>query len=119
MEHYHQVMDELRGPTRDLRRAIPDAWAAFGALHGASMDDGALPARVKELIALVISVVKRCDGCIAAHAKGAALHGATPQEVAEALAVAVLMDGGPATVYGPRAWAAYHEFADSTRAHVA
>jgi len=27
------------------------------------------------------------------------------------------MDGGTATVYGPRAWRAYHEFADATMAH--
>ena len=36
---------------------------------------------------------------------------ATPEEVAEALSVALLMDGGTATVYGPRAWAAFEEFA--------
>jgi hypothetical protein len=31
--------------------------------------------------------------------------------VAEALDVALLMDGGTASVYGPRAWQAYGEFA--------
>ena len=62
-------------------------------------------------MALTIAVVKRCDGCIADHAKAAARRGATPQEVAEALGVALLMDGGTASVYGPRAWEAYHEFA--------
>ena len=56
-------------------------------------------------------MVKQCDGCIANHAKAAAKQGATPEEVADALGVAFLMDGGPATVYGPRAWAAFHEFA--------
>ncbi len=62
-------------------------------------------------MALVVAVVKGCDGCVAYHARGAAAHGATPEELAEALSVALLMDGGPATVYGPRAWAAYHEYA--------
>ena len=33
---------------------------------------GALDAKVKELIALAIAVSKECDGCIAAHAHGAA-----------------------------------------------
>ncbi|MBV9935824.1 MAG: carboxymuconolactone decarboxylase family protein, partial [Actinobacteria bacterium] len=45
------------------------------------------------------------------HAKAAARRGATPEEVAEALGVALLMDGGSATVYAPRAWDAYREFA--------
>jgi hypothetical protein len=30
--------------------------------------------------------------------------------VAEALGVAVMMMGGPGTIYGPRAWQAYQEF---------
>lgn len=55
---------------------------------------------------------QECDGCIAAHARGAALKGATPTEVAEAIGVAILMNGGPATVYGPRAYAAFQEFHD-------
>jgi AhpD family alkylhydroperoxidase len=78
------------------------------------MAEGEVPTRVKEAVALAISVVKRCDGCIAYHAKAAARRGATPEEVAEALGVALLMDGGTASVYGPRAWNAYREFAPSS-----
>jgi AhpD family alkylhydroperoxidase len=77
------------------------------------MTDGALGRKEKELIALAIAVVKRCDGCIASHARSAARLGATRHEVAEALGVALLMDGGPATVYGPRAWEAYLDYAPS------
>lgn len=53
---------------------------------------------------------KQCDGCIASHARGAARAGATLEEAAEAIGVAILMNGGPATVYGPRAYAAFSEF---------
>jgi AhpD family alkylhydroperoxidase len=113
MGHWSDVIDELRTPTRELRKAAPDAWAGFGQLHDAALRDGALPARVKELMALVAAVVKRCDGCIAYHAKAAARQGATREEVAEALAVALLMDGGTASVYGPRAWEAYLELTDA------
>jgi AhpD family alkylhydroperoxidase len=104
------VISELAEPTASLRDAIPDTWAAFAQLHRESVADGALPAKVKELMALVVAVVKRCDGCIAYHAKAAARRGATPEEVAEALGVALLMDGGTASVYAPRAWDAYREF---------
>jgi alkylhydroperoxidase/carboxymuconolactone decarboxylase family protein YurZ len=55
-------------------------------------------------------VSQQCDGCIAAHAHAAVAHGATPQEAAEAIGVVVLMNGGPATVYGPRGYAAFQEF---------
>jgi AhpD family alkylhydroperoxidase len=111
MSSHADVITDLREPTRSLRDAIPRAWGGFTELHAAALTDGVLPARVKELMALAIAVAKQCDGCIAYHAKAAARRGATPEEVSETLAVALLMDGGPATVYGPRAWDAYREFA--------
>lgn len=110
MSHNHEVLEELRQPTKDLRHAIPETWAAFVSLHGAAVADGEVPARLKEATALAISVAKRCDGCIAYHAKAAARAGATSGEVAELLGVALLMDGGTASVYAPRAWEAFLEF---------
>lgn len=109
--HFHDVIDDLKEPTRSLSQAIPATWGAFSQLHQSAVADGALSAKVKELMALAIAVVKQCDGCIAYHAKAAGRRGATPEEVAEALGVALLMDGGTASVYGPRAWDAYRELA--------
>lgn len=109
MEHFHDLLDDLKEPTRSLSRAIPDAWAGFAHLHQAAMADGALPARTKELMALLVAVVKGCEGCIGYHAKAAARRGATAEEVAETLAVALLMDGGTASTHGPTAWAAFSE----------
>ena len=110
MEKHHEVLSELRAPTSSLRHAIPDTWAGFVSLHGAAMAEGQVTTAVKEAVALAISVVKRCDGCIAYHAKAAAKAGATPEEIAEVLGVALLMDGGTASVYAPRAWEAFNEF---------
>jgi len=111
-DHSHgiEVLEDLRAPSKELRTAIPDVYAGFSATHQAALRDGALDARTKELIALGISVSQQCDGCIASHAKGAALKGATPEQAAEAIGVSILMSGGPATVYGPRAYAAFLEF---------
>jgi AhpD family alkylhydroperoxidase len=111
---HDEVLHELREPTRLLRHAIPDVWAGFQSLHGAAVAEGEVPARLKEATALAISVVKRCDGCIAYHAKAAARAGATEAEVAELLGVALLMDGGTASVYAPRAWEAFLEFSGAT-----
>lgn len=111
MPHAQEVMNELREPATQLREAIPDVLAGYAATHRAVMVDGALSARIKELIALAIAVTRECDGCIAAHARGAARRGASQPEVAEAMGVAILMNGGPATVWGPRALEAFQEFA--------
>ena len=114
MARHSETLRDLREPTRGLRHAIPDTWGGFAELHSAALAEGAVPARLKEVVALAIAVVKRCDGCIAYHAKAAARAGATPAEVAELLGVALLMDGGTASVYAPRAWEAFGEFSGAT-----
>jgi AhpD family alkylhydroperoxidase len=116
MSYGKAVRDELRVPTRELRHAIPQVYAGYKGLHDSALAAGALDARTKELIALAIAVSKECDGCIAAHAHAAVWHGATPQEAAEAIGVTFLMNGGPATVYGARAFAAFREFYDQRAA---
>jgi AhpD family alkylhydroperoxidase len=109
-----ETQDELAAAGRRLRQAIPGVYEGYAALSRASMGDGALPAKVKELIALAIAVTRECDGCVSAHARSAARRGATAQEVAEALGVAILMNGGPGTVWGPRAYDAFAEFSGGT-----
>jgi AhpD family alkylhydroperoxidase len=109
--HGRAVLDELSPLHRELRRAVPDVYKGFGELHRAAFEAGALDTRTKELIALAIGVVEGCDGCIASHAQAAARAGATCQEAAEAIGVTFLMKGGPATIHGPRAYAAFCEFA--------
>ena len=110
MSYGKAVREDLRVPARELRHAIPHVYAGYRELHDAALAAGALDVRTKELIALAIAVSKECDGCIAAHAHAAVLHGATPAEAAEAIGVTFLMNGGPATVYGARAFAAFQEF---------
>jgi len=110
MTHGKQVLDELREPAAALRALIPDVYAGFSQTYKSALGDGSLDAKTKELIALGISVSQQCDGCIASHARGAAMKGATLEEAAEAIGVSILMSGGPATVYGPRAFAAFTEF---------
>jgi AhpD family alkylhydroperoxidase len=114
MDTYHQLQDDLRGPYGALGEAIPDVMAAYRGLSGAAMAEGALSAQTKELIALAVSITRECDGCIAAHARGAARRGASTAEVAEAIGVALSLNGGPATVWGARAFDAFQEFSAGT-----
>jgi AhpD family alkylhydroperoxidase len=111
MIHPNEVLGELRQPARDLRELIPDVVTSYANMQRAALSDGALSSGMKELIALAIAVTKECDGCIAAHAKGAARSNVKEEEVAEAMGVAILLNGGPATVWAPRALAAFREVA--------
>jgi AhpD family alkylhydroperoxidase len=113
MNYGSDVRAAIREPSRELRRAIPAVYEGYRQLHDAALADGAVDAKTKELIALAIAVTRECDGCIAAHAHAAVRHGVTAQEAAEAIGVAILMNGGPGTVYGPRAYAAVREFLDT------
>lgn len=113
-EHGPDVLTELAPLHRELRRAIPDVYKGFGELHKAAFVAGELDVKTKELIALAIGVVEGCDGCIASHAQAAARAGASRQEAAEAIGVTFLMKGGPATIYGPRAYDAFCGFAKSS-----
>lgn len=109
---HHDVLAQLSPEHRALRRLIPDVYRGFADMSGAALADGALSAKVKELMAMAIGIAHGCDGCVASHAKGAALAGATPQEAAEAIGVSIMMHGGPATIYGARAFSAFNEFAE-------
>ncbi|MBG0777888.1 MAG: carboxymuconolactone decarboxylase family protein [Desulfovibrionaceae bacterium] len=73
-------------------------YRAFLEMEGAAYADGALPKKVKELIAVGISVVIDCESCMQWHIGQAAEAGATEREVLEAVEVGIEMGGGPATV---------------------
>ena len=109
--HGRELLNELAPLGRELRALIPGVYEGFAGLHEAAFADGDLDRKTKELLALAIAIAVRCDGCIASHARGAAQNGATEKEVAETIGVAISMSGGPGTVYGPRALAAYRDYA--------
>jgi AhpD family alkylhydroperoxidase len=94
-----------------LRSDQPAVMKAFNDLSKASLSDGALTQKTKELIALALGVAAHCDGCIGFHAKALARLGAMRAEVEEALAVAVYMGGGPSLMYSANAMTAFAEFA--------
>jgi AhpD family alkylhydroperoxidase len=109
MESMDSIREELRQPAVDLRALIPDVVKAFGEMSIAAMAEGELSGALKELLAMVIAITRECDGCIVAHTRGAARKGATRQQVGEAIGVAIAMNGGPGTVWGPRALRCFDE----------
>lgn len=84
-----------------------DAAEATGTFLGfveTAESDGALDAKTKELISLAIGAAVHCDPCILWHGDACVKAGATDEEIAEALQVAVVMGGGPAMAYATKAW---------------
>jgi AhpD family alkylhydroperoxidase len=109
MERMDEVRQELRQPVLDLRGLIPGVMQGYAQTSRAAMAEGELTSATKELLALVIAITRECDGCIVAHTRGAVRQRVTRQQVGEAIGVAILMNGGPATVWGPRALRAFDE----------
>jgi AhpD family alkylhydroperoxidase len=74
-------------------------YRAFLEMEQAAFADGVLPKKVKELIAVGISVVINCESCMQWHIEQAAAAGATEREVLEAIEFGIEMGGGPATAH--------------------
>ena len=64
----------------------------------------------KELIAVALSVAARCDPCVGFHTQALVRLGATRAELAETLAMAVYMGGGPSLMYAADALSAWEQF---------
>ncbi len=101
---------ELLDGLRRLYRAVPGPMTGFNTLHTRSVEDGALPRVIKELMALAIGITTHCEGCIAFHVHDALAAGATRAQVEETIGVAIMMGGGPALVYGADALTALDQF---------
>lgn len=93
-----------------LRKVAPGPVAAYVSASAAGAESGHLDEKTRQLISLAVAVTTRCDGCISVHAKEAVGAGATQQEIAEALGVAMSMNLGAALVYSSRAMEAATEF---------
>ncbi len=69
-------------------QGVDAAWQEFQAIMN---PDGALDGKTKELIGLAVSAQIPCDYCVYFHRKAAEEHGATEEEIKEALASAALV----------------------------
>lgn len=83
-------------PMLALAAAAPEPFAAFAQLERAVFADGALSAKTKELIAVAVTHVTQCEGCLTLHVRNAVRLGATEAEIAEAIWVAAELRAGAA-----------------------
>lgn len=90
---YPPQSKETSQKRHDLAPEVDDAFREFSKRVFA---DGALPAKVKQLIAVAVAHVTQCPYCIRGHTQGALRRGASEQEIMEAIWVAAEMRAGGA-----------------------
>ena len=118
MKNWPDVATELLAPLRKLREDAPQVMKTFSLMAQAALAPKALDCKTKELIALAVAVAVRCDDCIGFHVKTAVEQGASREEVAEALGMAIYMGAGPSVMYASHALEAFTQFQDRHAAPV-
>ncbi len=98
--HYR---NDLIARIGELGKLSPDSVGGYMMASGAGAKTGHLDEKTRQLISLAVAVTTRCDGCISVHSERAVKNGATKEEIAEALGVAIAMNAGAALVYSARA----------------
>lgn len=73
---------------------MPEASKAFGEMRSAIFRTNALDIKSKELIAVASAVLMRCEKCVKIHSERAKDNGATEEEIAEAISVAMFIAAG-------------------------
>lgn len=102
MIDWNAYRSQLMDGVGEMGKISPETLKGYAALSSAGASTGHLDAKTRELIALAAAVSLRCDGCIAVHTAEAKKLGATKEEVAEALGVAIAINAGAALVYSAR-----------------
>jgi AhpD family alkylhydroperoxidase len=108
---YKEIIGDIGTYTAELRKLIPDTMNGFNAMAKAATQPGALDEKTKEMIALALGVAGHCDGCLGFHTKTLARLGATREELAEAMGMAIYMGGGPSLMYAADALRSFDQFA--------
>jgi AhpD family alkylhydroperoxidase len=92
-----------------------NTYKPFLELEEKAFKDGALNKKTKELMALSISIVTKCEPCMEWHLDQALQAGATDKEVYETIDVAIEMGGGPAGAYARFVLSALAYFKEKNR----
>jgi AhpD family alkylhydroperoxidase len=102
MSHYHDS-DDLK-MLREMKALAPEefkAWIGLDAI--VAKEDGAIPRKYRELIAIAVACTTQCPYCLDVHTKNAKRAGATREEVVEATLLAAALRAGAGATHGAMA----------------
>jgi AhpD family alkylhydroperoxidase len=101
-DHYHDQADlRLLKEMGKLAPAEFNAWLNLDKIVG--REDGAIPRKYRELIALAVACTTQCPYCIEVHSKAAKAAGASREEIVESSLLAAALRAGGAATHGAMA----------------
>ena len=109
-KEYKSIIADIGAYSKELHNLIPETMAGFSSMAKAAIQTKVIDEKTKEMIALALGVASHCDGCLGYHTKALARLGATREEVAEVLGMAIYMGGGPSLMYAADALRAFDQF---------
>src|SRR5246127_86160 len=109
MLDWNNYRKQLAAGVKEIGQLSPETIKGYMALSAAGQKNNLLGPKMRELISLAVAVTLRCDGCITVHTEAAVRHGASREEIAEALAVATTINAGATLVYSARVLDAYQQ----------
>ena len=99
MSHYHDS-DDLKA-LGEFKKLAPAEFKGFVELDSiVGRDDGKIPRKYRELIAIAVACTTQCPYCLDVHTKNAKQAGATREEVTEAAFLAAALRAGAAVTHG-------------------
>ncbi|KJH82358.1 carboxymuconolactone decarboxylase family protein [Stutzerimonas stutzeri] len=110
MQDWNEYFGGLMNRAGEFAQFAPQTMRGLNTMGSAPAKH--LDPKIHELIALSVAVTTRCDGCIAVHVQDALKHGATREEIGEALGVAIALNAGAALTYSARVFDAIGAFGE-------
>lgn len=99
MSHYHDS-DDLKS-LREFKHLAPAEFKGFIEVDSiVGRDDGKIPRKYRELMAIAVACTTQCPYCLDVHTKRAKAAGATREEVVEASLIAAALRAGAAATHG-------------------
>jgi AhpD family alkylhydroperoxidase len=102
MLDWNAYQSELSKTIPQFAKLSPDSLKGYQTLSAANSANSHLGEKTRQLVSLAVAVTTRCDGCITFHTDAALKAGASKEEIAEALGVAMAMNAGAALIYSLR-----------------
>ena len=98
--HYHDPQD--RRFAQQLRKLAPTEFAAYRNFADTAVgrEDGQIPPRYRELIAIAAALGTQCVYCLESHTKNAAKLGVTAEEIAEVVYITAALKAGSVGAHG-------------------
>ena len=105
-EHYYDENDLKL--LEEMSQLAPEEYKAWVNLDGiTARENGHIPRKYRELIAIAVAHATQCVYCIKVHTKNAKQSGASKAEVTEAILISAALRAGGAAAHGTQAMKFY------------